>query len=139
MVLTQSKNFMPIILFDGVCNFCNRTVNIILKYDQDGHFKFAPSQSIGGIGVLQKFNLNQTSTASVILIENDKVYTKTDAVIQIATHLKGWPRLFSIIKFIPKPIRDFGYDLVAKNRYTLFGKRETCRIPDESTRHRFLA
>ncbi len=130
---------MPIILFDGVCNFCNRTVNIILKYDQDAHFQFAASQSIGGIGVLQKFNLNQTSSASVILIDNDKVYTKTDAVIQIATHLKGWPSLFSIIKFIPKPIRDFGYDLIAKSRYTLFGKRETCRIPDESIRHRFLA
>jgi predicted DCC family thiol-disulfide oxidoreductase YuxK len=130
---------MPIILFDGICNFCNRTVNIILKYDQDAHFQFAPSQSIGGIGVLQKFNLNQTSSASVILIDNDKVYTKTDAVIQVATYLKGWPRLFMGLKYIPKPIRDFGYDLVAKNRYTLFGKRETCRIPDESTRHRFLA
>jgi predicted DCC family thiol-disulfide oxidoreductase YuxK len=130
---------MPIILFDGVCNFCNRTVNIILKYDQDAYFQFAASQSIGGIGVLQKFNLNKTSSASVILIDNDKVYTKTDAVIQIATYLKGWPRLFMGLKFIPKFIRDFGYDLVAKNRYTLFGKRETCRIPDESTRHRFLA
>ena len=129
---------MPIILFDGVCNFCNRTVNIILKYDQDAHFQFAASQSIGGIGVLQKFNLNQTSSASVILIDNDKVYTKTDAVIQVATYLKGWPRLFMGLKYISKPIRDFGYDLVAKNRYTLFGKRETCRIPDASIRHRFL-
>jgi predicted DCC family thiol-disulfide oxidoreductase YuxK len=130
---------MPIILFDGVCNFCNRTVNIILEHDQDAKFQFATSQSIGGIGVLQKFNLNQTSAASVILIDNDKVYTKTDAVIQIAIHMKGWPRLFIGLKFIPKFIRDFGYDLVAKNRYALFGKRETCRIPDESVRHRFLA
>ena len=130
---------MPIILFDGVCNFCNRTVNIILKYDQDAYFQFAPSQSNAGINMLQQYKLDQKASASVILIDNDKVYIKTDAVIQIATHLKGWPRFFSFIKFIPRPIRDFGYDLVAKNRYTLFGKRETCRIPDESTRHRFLA
>jgi predicted DCC family thiol-disulfide oxidoreductase YuxK len=130
---------MPIILFDGVCNFCNRTVNIILKYDQDAYFQFAPSQSNAGINMLQQYKLDQKASASVILIDNDKVYIKTDAVIQIATYLKGWPRLFSFIKFIPRPIRDFGYDLVAKNRYTLFGKRETCRIPDESTRHRFLA
>jgi len=130
---------MPIILFDGVCNFCNRTVNIILEHDKEAKFQFAASQSIGGIGLLQKFNLNQTSAASVILIDNDKVYIKTDAVIQIANQLKGWLRLFRLIKFIPKPIRDFGYDLVAKNRYALFGKRETCRIPDESVRHRFLA
>jgi predicted DCC family thiol-disulfide oxidoreductase YuxK len=130
---------MLIILFDGVCNFCNRTVNIILKHDQDAHFQFAPSQSTAGINLLQQFKLDQKAGASVILIDNDKVYTKTDAVIQIATHLKGWPRLFSFIKFIPRPIRDFAYDLVAKNRYTLFGKMETCRIPEESIRHRFLA
>ena len=129
---------MPIILFDGVCNFCNRTVNIILKYDQDLHFQFAASQSQAGINILQHYKLDQKASASVILIANEKVYTKTDAVIQIATHLKGWPRLFRLIQFIPKPIRDFGYDLVAKNRYALFGKMETCRIPDESTRHRFL-
>jgi predicted DCC family thiol-disulfide oxidoreductase YuxK len=130
---------MLIILFDGVCNFCNRTVNIILKHDQDAHFQFAPSQSTAGINLLQQFKLDQKAGASVILIDNDKVYSKTDAVIQIATHLKGWPRLFSFIKFIPRPIRDFAYDLVAKNRYTLFGKMETCRIPEESIRHRFLA
>ena len=130
---------MPIILFDGVCNFCNRTVNIILKYDQDAHFQFAPSQSIAGINLLQEYKLDQKASASVILIDNQKVYTKTDAVIQIATHLKGWPRLFTGLKFIPKSLRDFAYDLVAKNRDILFGKRETCRIPDESTCHRFLA
>jgi predicted DCC family thiol-disulfide oxidoreductase YuxK len=129
---------MPIILFDGVCNFCNRTVNIILKFDQDVHFQFAPSQSTAGINILHQFKLDQKASASVILIDNEKVYTKTDAVIQIATHLKGWPRLFSFIKFIPRPICDFAYDLVAKNRYALFGKRETCRIPEESIRHRFL-
>jgi predicted DCC family thiol-disulfide oxidoreductase YuxK len=130
---------MPIILFDGVCNFCNRTVNIILKYDQDVHFQFAPSQSTAGINLLQQFKLDQKASASVILIDNEKVYTKTDAVIQIAKHLSGWPRLFIGLKYVPKPLRDFGYDVIAKNRYILFGKRETCRIPEESIRHRFLA
>ena len=129
---------MPIILFDGFCNFCNRTVNIILKYDQDGHFQFAASQSNAGINLLDQFNLNQKASASVILIDNEKVYTKTDAVIQIAICLKGWPRLFMWLKLIPKPIRDFAYDLIAKNRYRLFGKRQTCSIPDGSIRHRFL-
>ena len=130
---------MPIILFDGVCNFCNRTINIILKYDTQAHFQFAPSQSTAGINLLQRFKLDQKASASVILIDNEKVYTKTDAVIQIARHLKGWPRLFRFIKFIPKPIRDFGYDLIAKNRYILFGKKASCMIPDASIRHRFLA
>jgi predicted DCC family thiol-disulfide oxidoreductase YuxK len=88
--------------------------------------------------LLQKFDLDQKASGSVILIDNEIIYTKTDAVIQIATQLKGWPRLLIGLKFIPKFIRDFGYDLVAKNRYALFGKRETCRIPEESIRNRFL-
>ena len=120
---------MPIILFDGICNFCNRTINIILKYDQDAYFQFAASQSNAAMGIMQAFKLDLKASASVILIDNEKVYTKTDAVIQIARHLKGWPRLFRFIKFIPKPIRDFGYDLIAKNRYTLFGKKASCMIP----------
>ena len=130
---------MPIILFDGICNFCNRTINIILKYDQDAYFQFASSQSNAGINILQQFKLDQKASASVILIDNEKVYTKTDAVIQIAKHLSGWPSLFRFIKFIPKSIRNFGYDLIAKNRYTLFGKKASCMIPDASIRHRFLA
>ena len=129
---------MPIILFDGVCNFCNRTVNIILKYDQDAHFQFAPSQSTAGINMLQQYKLDQKASASVILIDNEKVYTKTDAVIQIANRLSGWPSLFRLLKFIPKSIRNFGYDLIAKNRYTLFGKRDQCMIPAASARNRFL-
>ena len=136
--MTQLNKLMPIILFDGVCNFCNRTVNIILKHDQDAHFKLAASQSNAGLNLLQKFDLDQKASGSVILIDNEKVYTKTDAVVQIATHLKGWPKIFHLIKFIPKPIRDFGYDLIAKNRYALFGKRATCRIPEASERNRFL-
>jgi predicted DCC family thiol-disulfide oxidoreductase YuxK len=130
---------MPIILFDGICNFCNRTINIILKHDQEAYFQFAASQSNAAIDIMQAFKIEQIAIASVILIDNEKVYTKTDAVIQIATHLKGWPRLFIGLKYVPKPLRDFGYDVIAKNRYILFGKRPTCRIPEESIRHRFLA
>ena len=129
---------MPIILFDGVCNFCNRTVNVIIEHDKDVQFQFAASQSTAGIDILQKFDLDQKASGSVILIDNEIIYTKTDAVIQIATQLSGWPRLFMGLKFIPKPLRDFAYDLIAKNRYTLFGKRATCRMPEASERNRFL-
>ena len=129
---------MPIILFDGVCNFCNRTINIILKYDKDAYFQFAPSQSNAAMGIMQQFSLEQQAITSVILIDNEKVYTKTDAVIQIANRLSGWPSLFRLLKFIPKSIRNFGYDLIAKNRYTLFGKRDQCMIPEASARNRFL-
>ena len=129
---------MPIILFDGVCNFCNRIINIILKYDDQAYFQFAASQSSAAMGIMQAFNLDEKAISSVILIEQEKVFTKTDAVIQIANRLSCWPSLFRFLKFIPKPIRDFAYDLIAKNRYALFGKRASCRIPDASIRHRFL-
>ena len=129
---------MPIILFDGVCNFCNRTVNVIIEHDKDVQFQFAASQSTAGIDLLQKFDLDQKASGSVILIDNEIIYTKTDAVIQIATQLSGWPRLFMGLKFVPKSLRDFAYDLIAKNRYTLFGKRATCRMPEVSERNRFL-
>ncbi len=129
---------MPIIIFDGVCNFCNRTVNIILKHDKDNYFQFAPSQSNVANEIMQQFSLEEKAIASVILIDNEKVYTKTDAVIQIATQLSGWPKLFRFLKFIPKSIRDFGYDLIANNRYSLFGKKPSCMIPEPSIRDRFL-
>ena len=129
---------MPIILFDGVCNFCNRTVNTILKYDKQAYFQFVASQSSAAMGIMQAFNLDEKAISSVILIEQEKVFTKTDAVIQIANRLSGWPSLFRLLKFIPKPMRDFAYDLIAKNRYALFGKKDNCMIPDASIRHRFL-
>ena len=126
------------ILFDGVCNFCNRSINIILKHDKDNYFQFAPSQSNAAIERFQALSIDQKSIDSVILIDNEKVYTKTDAVIQIAKQLSGWPNLFRLLKFIPKPLRDFGYDLIANNRYRLFGKKDNCMIPDASIRDRFL-
>ena len=126
------------ILFDGVCNFCNRSINIILKHDKDNYFQFAPSQSNAAIERFQALSIDQKSIDSVILIDNEKVYTKTDAVIQIAKQLSGWPKLFRLLKFIPKPLRDFGYDLIANNRYRLFGKKSACMAPDASIRDRFL-
>ena len=126
------------IIFDGVCNFCNRTVHTILKYDKQAFFLFAPSKSNAALERFQVLSIDQKAIGSVILIDNEKLYTKTDAVIQIASHLSGWPSLFRFLKLIPKPIRDFGYDLIAKNRYTFFGKKENCMIPEASIRHRFL-
>jgi predicted DCC family thiol-disulfide oxidoreductase YuxK len=129
---------MPIIIFDGVCNFCNKTVNTILKFDKQTYFQFAPSQSNAAKVIIQQLNIDQKAIASVILIDQDQIYTKTDAVLQIAKHLNGWPKLFLLLKFIPKPIRDFGYDLIANNRYRLFGKKAACMVPEASIRDRFL-
>lgn len=128
-----------IILFDGVCNFCNRTIRIIIKHDKTDKFKFAQLQSDSAKELLFKQGLNQKELNSVILIEGDQVYTKSDAVIRIAHQLTGWPRYFYFTKWIPQVIRNFFYDLIATYRYRLFGKQINCVVPDKKVQDKFLA
>lgn len=129
---------MPIILFDGVCNFCNRTVNTIIVHDKPAMFQFVPIQSKIANEMVAQYGLNQKALSSVILVEEHQVFIKTDAIIRIAANLSGWPRVFSLLKYIPKGIRDAMYDLVAKYRYVIFGKRSVCMVPDETVSRRFL-
>jgi predicted DCC family thiol-disulfide oxidoreductase YuxK len=128
-----------IILFDGVCNFCNRTISIIIKHDKADKFHFAQLQSAISKELLLKQGINQNELNSVILLEGDQVYTKSDAAIRIAHQLKGWPRCFYYTKWIPKVMRNFFYDLIAKNRYRLFGKQKNCMVPDKKVQDKFLA
>jgi predicted DCC family thiol-disulfide oxidoreductase YuxK len=128
-----------IILFDGVCNFCNKTVNIIIKHDRADKFRFAPLQSVYSQDMLFKFGLSQQALSSVILIEEGQLFTKSDAVIKIAHQLSGWPQLFFYMKWIPKVIRNFFYDVLAKYRYRLFGKQISCMVPSKKNQDKFLA
>lgn len=127
----------PIILFDGVCNFCNGTVQFIIKHDPIGYFRFAALQSQIGEKIQLTYP-NIENIDSVILIENGLVRTESSAALNIAKKLKGWPRLFYLFIILPPPIRDYFYKLFAKNRYKLFGKSETCMIPTKEIRDRFL-
>lgn len=128
-----------IILFDGVCNFCNRTVRVIIKHDKADMFKFAQLQSDLAKELLLKQGINQNELSSVILIEGDQVYTKSDAVIRIAHQLSGWPTIVSYSKWVPKAIRNFFYDFIAKYRYRLFGKQDNCIMPDKKVQDKFLS
>lgn len=127
-----------IILFDGVCNFCNRTIGIIIKHDKADKFHFAQLQSDFAKELLLKKGLSQNELNSVILIEGDQVYIKSDAAIRIAHQLSGWPRYFYFTKWIPKAMRNFFYDLIASFRYRLFGKQNYCMIPDKKIQNKFL-
>lgn len=131
-----------IILFDGICNFCNASVQFIIKRDPNAHFKFATLQSDVANDILSTY-ISEPSTItadpnSFILISNGKIHTKSTASLHVMKHLSGvWPLLFIFI-IIPKPIRDYFYTLFAKNRYRLFGKRDTCILPNPKDRKRFL-
>jgi predicted DCC family thiol-disulfide oxidoreductase YuxK len=128
-----------IILFDGVCNFCNGSVNFIIDRDPTGYFKFAPLQSEIGEQLLKEHGIDKTQTDSVVLIENDTVYTYSTAALRVARKLSGaWNWLYGFT-VVPKFIRDFAYKLFAKNRYRMFGKQEACMLPTPEIRARFLA
>lgn len=128
-----------IVLFDGVCNFCNGSVNFIIERDRENYFKFAPLQSEIGQKFLDKHSINKAETDSVILIENEKVFTYSTAALKVARQLDGaWSWLYALI-IIPKPIRDFFYKLFAKYRYKLFGKQDVCMMPTPEIRERFLS
>lgn len=127
-----------IILFDGVCNVCNASVQFAIKRDPKGKFKFAPLQSDVAKPFLEQLGMSLTAFDSVVLIENDKVYTRSSAALRIARQLNGlWPVLYVFI-FVPKFIRDFVYDFIGRNRYKWFGKRESCMLPSPEERKRFL-
>jgi len=125
-----------IVLFDGVCNFCDSSVNFIIEHDKKDYFKFTPLQSEIGQEFVKKFSLSGID--SVILVEDEKFYTHSTAALKIARQLGGiWSLLYAFI-IIPKPIRDFFYKLFAKNRYKFFGKKDECMIPTPEVRAKFL-
>ena len=126
-----------IILFDGVCNLCNSSVQFIIKRDSTGYFKFASLQSKTGQTLLKKHGLTNDLN-SFVLIENDQVYLKSSAALRVCSKLgRAW-RILSLFRFLPLFIRDFLYDIIAKNRYKWFGKKERCMLPLPEWKHRFL-
>lgn len=126
-----------IILFDGICNLCNQSVQFIIKRDPKGYFQFASLQSEVGRSLLARYNIKQ-DMQSIILIDEDKYYTKADAALRICSKLKGLWKLISIFIIIPSPILDIFYNLIAKNRYKWFGKTDHCMLPNPEVKKRFL-
>ncbi len=128
----------PIILFDGVCNLCNGAVQFIIRHDKKNTFMFTSLQSETGQKLLAQYNFPPDELNSFILIENNKAYTRSTGALKVAKKLNGiFPMLYSFI-IIPKILRDSIYDLVARNRYKWFGKKDECMIPTPQLKARFL-
>jgi predicted DCC family thiol-disulfide oxidoreductase YuxK len=127
----------PVILFDGVCNLCNASVDFIIRHDPGRYYKFASLQSDAGQQLKERYDLLD-SLYSVILIENDQVYDKSTAALKIAKHLSFPWNLFHGFIYLPRTWRDRMYAYIARNRYQWFGKRESCRIPTQEEKDRFL-
>lgn len=127
-----------LILFDGVCNLCNGFVNFVIDRDSQNHFTFTALQSPTGQRILQEYNLQTTDFQTVILLKDNKILKKSDAVLEIARYLDSPLKHLQYFKFIPRFIRDLVYDFVAANRYRFFGKQDSCRIPTPELKAKFV-
>ncbi|MFJ7737807.1 thiol-disulfide oxidoreductase DCC family protein [Lysinibacillus sp. NPDC097287] len=126
-----------IILFDGVCNFCDSSVQFIMKRDKAAYYQFASIQSAAGQRLLEEYEIS-ADVNSVILIEDVRAYTESTAALKVCRHLDGAWQLFYVFLVVPPIIRNLFYRIFAKNRYRLFGQKEACMLPTAEQRHRFL-
>jgi len=130
------KTKMNIIVFDGVCNFCNRVVQIIIRHDPSAQIHFTAQQTEAGEKLLHQYSIKE-SISSVVFITKGAVYYQSDAVIEIAKLLTGWPSVFKYTIIVPRFFRNYIYQLIAANRYRLFGKQDQCMVPKEEDKKRF--
>ena len=130
-------NDKPVILFDGVCNLCSGSVQFILKRDKEKKFLFASLQSGYGQHLLKQFDLPTNTFNSFILFQDGNVLTRSTAALKVFSQVKGWGWV-KIFLIIPNFVRDAAYNLIAKNRYKWFGKKEECWVPTPELKARFL-
>ncbi|SEH93328.1 Predicted thiol-disulfide oxidoreductase YuxK, DCC family [Paenimyroides aquimaris] len=128
-----------LILFDGVCNFCDETIQKVIKADKNNVFVFASLQSELGQEILKYIGVDAETDSIILYQPNVAYYTESDAVIEIAKHLSGIYPLLQTGKILPKILRNKMYQYVARNRYKWYGKKEECMIPSPEIRSKFLS
>jgi len=128
-----------IILFDGICNLCNSSVNFIIRNDKKEHFLFASLQSDAAKDILLQYQVKKIKFDSILLIENGEIFEKSRAALRISRNLDGAYRFIYFLKIIPRFITDSIYHIVARNRYKWFGKKEFCMMPSSQVKNRFLS
>ena len=137
-IIDLPKN-KKIILFDGVCNLCNSSVQYVIKHDKKDIFRFVSLQSEVGQKILKHIGISQNSLDSIVLYEPGKAYyLKSNAALQIAKNLGGIFTYSTLFRIIPTSLRDIIYDFVAKNRYKWYGKQNSCMLPTKELRDKFL-
>jgi predicted DCC family thiol-disulfide oxidoreductase YuxK len=134
----MNSNHKQIILFDGVCNLCNGFVQFIIKRDPNAKFKFASLQSENAQAILYKFGLDKHNFDSFVYIKGENYFIKSSAGLEVLKDMGGAWQLFYVFVMVPKFIRNFFYDIISKTRYKIFGKRDSCMIPTQEIKERFL-
>ena len=127
----------PVIFFDGICNLCNASVQFVIEHDVKEQFHFTALQGDYAKEILPKFNVDPRQLNTILLLENGKIYTKSSAALRIAKKLNGLIPVLSIFLIVPKFIRDWFYNIIAKNRYQWWGKEESCWVPTPDLKNKF--
>lgn len=128
----------PVLLFDGVCNLCNGSVQWVLRHDARAQFRFAALQSDTGQALLRRFGLDPAQLDTVVLVDGEHIFLRSDAPLEVARRLGGVWAFFLIFKVLPRPLRNAVYDWVARHRYRWFGRQEACMLPRPEWKGRFL-
>jgi predicted DCC family thiol-disulfide oxidoreductase YuxK len=128
-----------IIVFDGVCNFCNGWVRFIIAHDRRRRFQFVAAQSALGRQLMEAAGLSPDALDSVVLVDGQRTFLRSDAILRTLGLIGGWPSAFTILRVLPKIVRDPCYLAFARRRYRLFGRRDVCAVPAPELRDRFLA
>ena len=132
------KHDHAIVLFDGVCHLCTSTVQFIIQRDPHGYFTFASLQSEVGRTLLEEHGLQPDALDTFVLVEGSRCFTRSEAALRVAQHLSGGWALVRVLSLLPKPMRDWSYTVIARNRYRWFGTHETCMVPSRDLLDRFL-
>ncbi len=130
--------YQNLILFDGVCNFCNSAVQMVIEIDRQKIFKFAAIQSELGQRLYHQHGLDPVDIQTLMLVDGDRVLTKSDAVLAVLSRLDGGWQYLGAFSAIPQPLRDWAYSEFARQRFALFGRRDSCMVPTPELRERFV-
>jgi predicted DCC family thiol-disulfide oxidoreductase YuxK len=130
--------YQNLILFDGVCNFCNAAVQMVIEIDRQKIFKFAAIQSELGQQLYHQHGLDPIDIQTLMFVDGDRVLTKSNAVLEVLSRLDGAWQLLGAFRAMPEPLRDWAYTEFARQRFVLFGRRETCLVPTPEIQERFI-
>lgn len=130
--------YQNLILFDGICNFCNTAVQIVIRLDRQKVFRFAAIQSKLGQQLYHQHGLDPVDIQTLMFVDGNRILTKSDAVLEVLSRLDGGWKLLSGFGNMPQPLRDWAYTEFARQRFVLFGRRETCMVPTPEVRSRFI-
>jgi predicted DCC family thiol-disulfide oxidoreductase YuxK len=125
-------------IFDGVCNLCARSVKFILAHEAKPVLRFVPLQSPAGTRLMHELGLSTENVKTFVLVLDGQAYVRSDAAIRVSRYLRGPWKLLGCIRVLPRAFRDWGYDVVARNRYRWFGRTDSCMVPSAELRARFM-